>query len=73
MEKEFYYTYILHSEKDEKNYAVYNHALKLRFEQYQKGLVIFTKHRRPLWLIYYEACLYEEDAIRREKYFKTHY
>ncbi len=30
-----------------------------------------TRHRRPLRLIYYEACLSEGDAKRRERYLKT--
>ncbi len=45
--------------------------LKLRFEHHEKGLVKSTGHRRPLELIYYEACLSEEDALHREKYSKT--
>ena len=69
----FYYTYILRSEKDGKNYAGYTHNLKLRFEQHQKGQVKSTKDRRPLKLIYFEACLTQQDALKREKYFKTHY
>jgi len=68
-----FYTYVLHSEKDGKLYAGYTHDLKLRFEQHQNGLVESTKYRRPLTLIYYEVCLNQEDALRREKYFKTHY
>ena len=32
-----------------------------------------TKYRRPLELIYFEACLDQKDAIKREKYFKTYY
>ena len=68
-----FYTYILQSEKDGKNYSGYTKNLKLRFEQHQKGQVESTKDRRPLKLIYYEACLNEKDAIKREKYFKTHY
>ena len=67
----FYYTYILYSEKDGQNYAGYTHDLNLRFEQHKKGQVQSTKYRRPLRLIYYEACLTRDDAIRREKYFKT--
>ncbi len=47
--------------------------LKLRFEQHQNGLVKSAKGRRPLKLIYYEACLTQADAMKREKYFKTHY
>ncbi len=69
----FYYTYILLSEKDGDKYAGYTKDLKLRFEKHQKGLVESTKNRRPLKLIYFEACLTEKDALKREKYFKTHY
>ena len=70
---DFYYVYILKSEKDGKNYAGYTKNLKLRLEQHQKGKVTSTKHRRPLQLIYFEACLNQQDTTKREKYFKTHY
>lgn len=69
----FYYTYILYSEKDCKKYTGYTSNLPLRLEAHQKGQVPSTKHRRPLKLIYFEACLSQEDALKREKYFKTHY
>ena len=69
----FYYTYILQSEKDGKNYTDYTQDLNLRFEQHQGGEVKSTKYRRPLKLIYFEACLNQKDALKREKYFKTHY
>jgi len=68
-----YYTYVLLSEQDGKFYVGYTGNLKLRFEQHQRGHVPSTKHRRPLQLIYYEACCDEYDAIHREKYLKTHY
>ena len=42
-------------------------------KQHQKGEVESTKFRRPLRLIYYEACLDREDAMRREKYLKTYH
>ncbi|PIP51002.1 excinuclease ABC subunit C [Candidatus Berkelbacteria bacterium CG23_combo_of_CG06-09_8_20_14_all_41_73] len=71
--KQFYYTYILHSLRDNKNYAGYTKNLKLRFEQHQNGEVDSTKDRRPLELIYFEGCLNEYDAKKRERYFKTHY
>lgn len=45
--------------------------LKNRIPKHNKGLVLATKDRRPLQLVYYEACLNEEKAIKREKYFKT--
>lgn len=69
----FYYVYILQSEVDGKNYAGYTKDLKSRLQAHQKGEMMSTKHRRPLKLIYYEACLSQEDALKREKYFKTHY
>ena len=68
----FYYVYILKSLKDKKHYAGYTQSLDLRFEQHQNGKVKSTKHRRPLMLIYFEGCLNKKDALKREKYFKTH-
>jgi len=69
----FYFVYVLRSIKDKKFYTGYTENLKLRFEQHKKGLVESTKDRRPLELIYYEACLNQKDAIRREKYFKIYF
>ena len=66
-----YYTYVLQSMKDMGFYTGLSKELKLRFEQHNKGLVESTRHRRPFRLIYYEACLDENDAKKREKYLKT--
>ena len=67
-----YYTYVLQSNIDGQFYAGYTKDLKLRFDQHSKGQVESTKERLPLKLIYYEACLNQGDAIKREKYFKTY-
>jgi len=67
-----FYTYVLQSGSDDKFYTGYTTDLKLRFEQHQKGRVESTKNRLPLKLIYYEACLSQEDALRRERYLKTY-
>ena len=67
-----YYSYILQSEKDNGFYIGFTKDLKLRFEQHNNGQVDSTKSRRPLKLIYYEACLNQEDATKREKYLKTY-
>jgi putative endonuclease len=67
------YIYVLRSQKDGKNYVGYTKNLKLRFEQHNKGLVKSTRDRRPLKLIYYEACVSQQDATKREKYLKTIY
>ena len=63
---------MLLSKKDAKLYTGYTKNLKSRFEQHYKGLVESTKERRPLKLIYYEACLNQQDATHREKYLKTY-
>ena len=68
----FYYTYVLRSLRDRKMYTGYTENLKLRFEQHCKGRVDSTKNRRPLELIYYEACQNQKDALKREKYFKIY-
>jgi putative endonuclease len=66
-----YYVYILQSLKDKFFYVGYTPNLKDRVEKHNKGLVSATKGRRPLELIYYEACCNKDDAIKREKYLKT--
>ena len=66
------YVYVLYSTRDGDLYTGYTKDLKQRFERHQKGLVASTKDRRPLELIYYEACLDQDDATRREKYLKTY-
>jgi len=68
-----YYTYILQSTKDMNLYTGFTSNLKLRFERHNKGLVESTKDRRPFKLIYYEACIDRNDALKREKYFKTYH
>ncbi len=68
-----YYTYVLRSQKDGNLYSGHTNNLRVRFELHQAGKVESTAYRRPLELIYYEACRTKQDAIKREKYFKTHY
>ena len=68
-----YYVYILQSGNDGKFYTGFTKDLKLRFDQHNKGLVESTRNRIPLSLVYYEACLHQDDATRREKYLKTYH
>ena len=67
-----YYTFVQRSLKDNRFYIGFTSDLKQRFEQHQKGRIDSTKDRRPLELIYYEACLHQNDATKREKYLKTY-
>lgn len=66
-----FYTYILKSNKDGKLYVGWTNNLTKRFIDHQKGLVESTKKRLPVELVYYEACLNKEAAIKREKQLKT--
>ncbi len=66
-----HYTYVLRSKKDGQLYTGSTNNLKLRLEQHQRGKVTSTENRRPLQLVYYEACLVEKDARRREKVLKS--
>ena len=69
----YFYVYVLKSERDGKFYTGYTRNLERRFEAHKNGQVKSTANRRPLKLIYYEACLNQEDATHREKYLKTTY
>ena len=66
-----YYTYVLFSLKDKQLYTGYTIDLKSRFKQHISGQVKSTSNRLPLKLVYYEACLNQQDATRREKYLKS--
>jgi putative endonuclease len=68
-----YYVYVLRSKQDGNLYVGYSSDLRKRLKLHCAGRVISTKHRRPLELVYYEACINEEDALHREKYLKTAY
>ena len=67
-----YYKYVLKSEKDGNFYTGFTKDLKLRFEQHSKGLIDSTGNRGP-FIIYYEACLDQNDATKREKYLKSYH
>ena len=67
----FFYTYVLQSYKDDKQYIGYTTNLNRRIEEHQKGKSFATKFRLPFQLIYCEACLNMLDAKQREKYLKT--
>ena len=69
----YFWVYVLESMKDGKKYTGYSKNLPLRFEAHQKGTVTSAKDRRPFKLIYFEACKEQKDALKREKYLKTHY
>ena len=67
----FFYTYILKSDTDGDFYTGCTNDLRKRLIQHQKGSVISTQKRLPIKLVYYEACLDQQDAFAREKYLKS--
>jgi putative endonuclease len=67
----YYFTYILQSEKDNFFYVGYTSDLEKRLILHNEGKVLSTRNRIPLKLVYYEACINQQDAIHREKYLKT--
>lgn len=68
-----HYVYVLYSVADRKKYVGYTKDIRKRLEAHQRGLVASTANRRPLKLIYFEACLSQADATHREKYLKTYH
>jgi len=66
-----FYTYRLKSKIDGKMYTGYTNNLRKRFKQHNDGLSTYTKGRGPYELVYYEACLNEQDARSREIYLKS--
>lgn len=66
-----FYIYVLESAQKEELYFGFTHDLKRRLTEHNQKLSPSTKRYAPWKIIYYEACLTESDAKRREKYLKT--
>jgi putative endonuclease len=63
--------YVIQSKITKRWYAGYTGDLRKRFNQHNAKAVYYTKKRGPFDLIYYEACLQEQDARDRERYLKS--
>lgn len=66
-----FYNYIIENAKHDQLYTGFTNDLKRRLKEHNQGLNFSTKRYRPWKLIYYEACLDQADATRREGYLKT--
>lgn len=66
-----FYVYYLESVQYKQFYTGYTSDLKKRLKEHNQKKNISTKRYAPWKLIYYEACIEESDAIRRESYLKT--
>jgi len=67
----FFYTYVIQNKKDNKCYTGSTNNLRKRFKEHNNNKVVSTKGRGFFVLIYYEACLNEQDARAREKFLKS--
>lgn len=63
--------YVLGSLKDGKLYTGSSHDIKARLVAHKAGRVPATVERRPLVLLYCELHASRNDAVQRERYFKT--
>src|ERR1700741_1010889 len=66
-----YCDYVLLSEADYLLYIGFTTNLENRIKTHNSGGSKSTSYRRPLKLIFCEYYLFEEDALKRELYFKT--
>ncbi len=66
-----YYTYILKSVSHGTYYYGHTKNLEKRLEEHNKGLVRYTKGRRPWVLHYFEEFPTKSQAMKREYFFKS--
>ena len=64
------YVYVLKSKKDGRWYTGFTHDLRKRLKEHNANTERATKNRGPFDVIYYEACVNEQDARAREKFLK---
>ena len=65
-----FYTYVLMNGK-KRLYTGFTNDLRKRLKEHNDKRSTYTKYRGPYKLIYYEACIDENDAKQRERYLKT--
>ena len=66
-----FYVYVIESLVNSYLYIGYTSDIVKRIKEHNQGLNFSTKTNKPWKCIYYEACLNESDARRREYYLKT--
>lgn len=66
-----YYAYVLKSINYDFYYKGHCQNLEIRLLQHNNGMTVSTQAFAPFSIIYYETFNTKEEAIVREKYFKT--
>lgn len=66
-----FYAYVIQSINYDYFYKGHCENLKLRLKQHNDGMTKSNKHYAPFKIVYFEKFNTREEAIVREKYFKT--
>lgn len=66
-----FYVYVIRSLKDGSLYKGHCSDLEKRLKEHNSGQTKSIKHKVPFEMIYFEAYKTREEAIKREKYFKS--
>lgn len=66
-----FYAYVLCSLKDGSLYKGHCENLEGRLKQHNAGLTKSIKNKTPFKIVYCESFSLREEAIKREKYFKS--
>ena len=66
-----YYVYVLRSAKFERNYVGFTKNLAKRLRQHNAGNNKSTKPYLPWVVMFFETFPSKEEALKREKFFKT--
>ena len=66
-----YYAYVIQSEKDGSFYKGHCEDLVLRLKQHNAGSTSSIKNKTPFKVAYFEEFNSREEAISRERYFKS--
>ena len=66
-----FYAYVLKSMAHDYYYKGHCRDLEKRLRQHNSGMTVSIRPYIPFTLIYFEAFETEQEAIKREKYFKS--
>jgi len=66
-----FYAYVIKSSKFDFYYKGHCEDLDRRLLQHNSGMAVSIKQYTPFEIVYFEKLETREDAIRKEKYFKS--
>ena len=69
--QKYRYVYVLRSLRDYQFYVGFTKNLPARLEAHNRGAIPSTRKRIPFELVYWEGCIDQADATKREKYLKS--